>query len=535
MERFFNTAGPVIEGDHYCVPPLSRFDLDEILSLIHQRKYFVLHAPRQTGKTSYLLALMEYLNKEGKYKALYTNVESAQAAGEDVDAAMYSILSTMGQYARVHIDDSYLAENWRKNIEQNKALSAFQLLVSDWCRQSEKPVVLFIDEVDSLVGDSLISLLRQIRSGYTMRPAAFPQSIILCGLRDVQDYRMHWDKSKPKITGGSPFNIKARSLRLGSFNPEEVESLYFEHTRESGQVFNKDIFPMVWELTEGQPWLVNALAYEVCFEMKGGRDRTKEITTDMILQAKENLILRRETHLHQLSDKLKEDRVKRVILPILSGAKDIPEIPQDDLEYVSDLGLVVKRPDLRIANRIYKEVIPRELTYSIQATLGQETSWYISDDGSIDMDKLLTAFQDFFRKHFESWVEGFDYKEAGAQLLLQAFLQRIVNGGGRVEREYGFGRERTDLLVVWPYNNEGTENKNAPNLQEVVIELKIKHGSLDTVINNGLKQTKGYMDKCGTKEGYLVIFNRTPNTPWEQKIFKRTETFEGHNITVFGM
>ena len=56
--RFFNTAGPVNPQDHYCLPPLTRLNLDEVLSLIAQKKYFLLHAPRQTGKTSCLLALM---------------------------------------------------------------------------------------------------------------------------------------------------------------------------------------------------------------------------------------------------------------------------------------------------------------------------------------------------------------------------------------------------------------------------------------------------------------------------------------------
>ncbi|MCP5049513.1 MAG: ATP-binding protein [bacterium] len=532
MERFFNTAGPIIKEDHYCVPPLSRFDLDEILTLIGQKKYFVLHAPRQTGKTSYLMALMEYLNKEGKCKALYTNAEGGQAARENVDEAMAAILGTMAEEALFRLNDSYLDQHYEELLKRKGGLAAFQVILSRWCRQSDKPVVLLIDEIDSLIGDSLISLLRQIRSGYGMRPGGFPQSIILCGLRDVRDYRLHWDKTKPKITGGSPFNIKAKSLRLGSFNPDEIQTLYLEHTTETGQVFNKDIFPMVWKLTEGQPWLVNALAYEVCFDMKEGRDRSKEITDDMILQAKENLIIRRETHLHQLGDKLQENRVKKVLIPILSGAKDIAEIPEDDLDYVSDLGLIAKRPNLRIANRIYQEVIPRQLTYTIEGMLGQETAWYIKDDGSLDMGKLLTAFQDFFRKHFDSWVEGFNYKEAGAQLLLQAFLQRIVNGGGRVEREYGFGRERTDLLVVWPFNSKDNDK---PNLQEVVIELKIKYGRLDTVIKKGLKQTKSYMDKCGTDDGYLVIFNRSPKTPWSKKIFKKKESYNGVNIVVFGM
>ena len=187
----------------------------------------------------------------------------------------------------------------------------FQLLehlLSLWCRQSEKPVVLFIDEVDSLVGDTLISLLRQLRSGYPNRPELFPQSIILCGIRDVKDYRMHSDIEKEIITGGSAFNIKAESLKLGNFSLEEIKMLYGQHTTETGQPFSNDVFPLVWDLTEGQPWLVNALAYEACFKMKEGQDRGKEITVPMIQQAKENLILRRETHLDQLTDKLKEEQ-----------------------------------------------------------------------------------------------------------------------------------------------------------------------------------------------------------------------------------
>jgi predicted nuclease of predicted toxin-antitoxin system len=226
-----------------------------------------------------------------------------------------------------------------------------------WCRQSEKDVVLFIDEVDSLVGDTLISLLRQLRSGYTNRPRLFPRSIILCGVRDIRDYRIHSDRDKSMITGGSAFNIKAKSLRLGNFSPEEIEELYRQHTKETGQEFHDDVFPLVWDLTEGQPWLVNALGYETCFEVKEGRDRSKDITVAMINRAKENLILRRDTHLDQLADKLVEERVRRVIEPILAGSQGPQRIPVDDLDYVSDLGLVTKDRQLRIANRIYREVV----------------------------------------------------------------------------------------------------------------------------------------------------------------------------------
>ena len=281
----------------------------------------------------------------------------------------------------------------------------------------------------------------------------------------------------------------------------------------------------VWELTEGQPWLVNALAYEVCFNMKANRDHSVTITPEMIRKAGDNLILRRETHLDQLADKLQEERVRRVVTPILAGAESPEHIPPDDIMYAVDLGLIKTKGKLRIANRLYQEVIPRELTFSTQLTISQESAWYVNPTGTLDIEKLMAAFQEFFREHSEHWVERFQYKEAGPQLLLQAFLQRIVNSGGRVEREYGLGRKRTDLLLVWFYKG---------GVQKSVIELKILYKSLDATIKEGLEQTWNYMDRCGTTEGHLVVFDRS-DRPWEEKIFRKSESFNGTEITVWGM
>jgi len=93
--RFFNTEGPVRSEDHYYLPPLRRWNLDEILELIERKKYFVLHAPRQTGKITCLLALMDHLNREGRYRTLYANIEGAQTAREDVDRGMAAICSVL--------------------------------------------------------------------------------------------------------------------------------------------------------------------------------------------------------------------------------------------------------------------------------------------------------------------------------------------------------------------------------------------------------------------------------------------------------
>ena len=533
MERFFNTAGPQIPEDNYTIDPLKRFNVDEILLLIRQKRYFVLHAPRQTGKTSCMLALRDYLNEQGDYIAVYANVEGGQASRNDVQSVVKSTVDTLTREFR-RVVKSNVPNDIRDSVKEEGKDAMLTTYLSLLSEAMEKPVVLFIDEIDALVGDSLVSVLRQLRAGYPNRPSAFPQSIVLCGVRDVRDYRIVLS-NQDIVTGGSAFNVKAESLRLGDFSKEEIRELYMQHTRETGQQWDEACFPMVWEATEGQPWLVNALANEVTAEMEEGRDRSVTITPEMLFRAKERIIYRRDTHIDQLVDKLKEPRVRRVIEPMLSNSADSDDslIPTDDIQYVEDMGLIKRErgKPRRIANSIYQEIIPRELTWSTQDGLIQEPQWYQRADGSIDMEKLLLDFQQFFRQNADSWIQKFDYAEAGPQLLLQAFLQRIVNGGGYIDREYGLGRRRTDLLIRKPL----TDRYGGP-VQRVVLELKIKRGNIDTIIKDGLKQTWQYMDTVGSvDEGHLIIFDRTQEKPWEERIWHRRCEYEGHPIMVWGM
>lgn len=523
--RFFNTAGPIRPQDHYHVPPLERLDLDGVLTLIEQKKYFVLHAPRQTGKTSALLALRDLLNAEGDYRCVYVNVEGAQALHEDVERATQVILGELASWARSTLGDEFLDAIWL-DILAKYGPGALGEALTRWAEASPKPLVLLIDEIDALIGDSLLSVLCQLRAGYVRRPESFPQSVVLCGVRDVRDYRIHSGSANAIITGGSAFNVKAESLRLGDFSAEEVHTLLAQHTEETGQVFAENAQNTIWELTEGQPWLVNALAYEACFKNKAGRNRTHPVAAEAICDARDQLILRRETHLDQLADKLQEERVRRVVEPLLSGAEQ-SAFSARDLEYVRDLGLIAPDDPLRIANPIYAEVVPRELTYAAQAGLVEDAAWYVDAAGGLDVGKLLTAFQAFFREHSEHWVERFQYKEAGPQLLLQAFLQRIVNSGGRIEREYGLGRGRTDLLIAWL---QGAQTR------KVVIECKILHQSLEQTIAEGLEQTTAYMDRCAAEAGHLVIFDRRTDRRGDDKIFHcRRPATNGVAIEAWGM
>ena len=412
--RFFNTEGPVRPENHYHIPPLTRIDLDELLLLVRRLKYFVLHAPRQTGKTSTLLALRDLLNGAagGDYRCVYVNVEGAQAMRENVESAMRTILSELASRARSALGDAFLGEVWPAILAESGPGGALRQSLTRWAEADPRPLVLLIDEIDTLVGDTLLAVLRQLRAGHDLRPGSFPQSVILCGVRDVRDYRIHSTAERSVIGGGSAFNIKAESLRLGDFSRKEVRSLLAQHTGETGQAFTPGALETIWTQSQGQPWLVNALAYDACFRDKASRDRTRPITADAVLEACEQLVRRRETHLDQLTDKLQEERVRRVIEPLLAGAQ--PEaFRTDDLEYVRDLGLVRQGRPLAVANPIYREVIPRDLTWTTQETFPHDPAWYVAPDGRLLSDRLLDEFQTFFREHSEHWVERFQYKEAG--------------------------------------------------------------------------------------------------------------------------
>ena len=530
VARTFNTAGPVVAADHYRIPPLERINLDAVLELVLGKKYFVLHAPRQTGKTSALLALRDLLNggAHGAFRCVYANLEAGQAMRENVAEGMRTVLSQFALRASLTLGDDTLERVCRDAMDSAGPGGALSVTLSRWAAADRRPLVLLIDEIDSLVGDTLLSVLRQLRSGYDQRPDAFPHSIILCGVRDVRDYRIHSAAEDRLVLGGSAFNIKSESLRLGDFSEQEIRALLGQHAAATGQAFTEQAQALLHTRTAGQPWLVNALCYDACFRHEPGRDRSRPITADAILEAQERLILRRDTHIDDLGHKLREDRVRRVVEPILAGAAETA-CSDEDLAYVRDLGLVAPAGGgpLRIANPIYAEVVPRHLNYAVQETLPQQMAWYVDAAGGLDVPGLIAAFQEFFREHSEHWIQRFErYHEAGPQLLLQAFLQRIVNGGGRIEREYALGRGRTDLLIVWPQG--GRERR-------FVVECKVLRKDAERTIADGLEQTRCYLDRCGAEAGHLIVFDRAPERTWEQKLFRREPAGAGAPVTVWGM
>ena len=299
------------------------------------------------------------------------------------------------------------------------------------------------------------------------------------------------------------------------------------NTAATGEEFAPEAVEAVWEQTRGQPWLVNALGKELCFERQRLRLRDRAISVRDVFEAREALILRRDTHIDQLTDKLREPRVRRVVEPLIGGGD--ARHSDKDLEYLRDLGLVAPNPPLRIANPIYGEVLPRELTWLLRDEMPeQEAVWYVDAEGGLDVDALLAAFQRFWRRNSEHWVERARYREAGPQLVLQAFLHRVVNGRGRIEREYALGSRRVDLLLLWP-DGRGREGR-------FVVECKlVREGrSLARTVEAGLEQTARYMDLCGTEAGHLVVFDMRGGRRWEEKVYREERARGDARITVWG-
>ncbi len=518
MGRFFNTTGFCDPAHHYMVDPL-RGLLKEVTALIGKRQYFLIHAPRQTGKTTLLHALAHRLNREGKYIGCVMSVEQAGVPGFTEEQANAKMVSALHR-----ISSQFLPEAERPEPPQSAV--SLNTYLSNWSKSQSKPIVLLIDEADSLWDDVMVSFLRQMRDGFQDRPSGFPQSIALVGLRDIREYRLKARGDNPSLGSGSPFNVKAESFFLPAFSLTEVRGLLQQHTDDTGQRFSKAVVEKIYEFSGGQPWLTNALTNEIIEKILGG-DFSKTIRPHMVEEAKERLIADRQTHLDSLVDKLKEDRVRKVALAIVGGDAPLYDDWDDSLRYCRDLGIIRnERRVVEFANPIYREIITRVLNSSFEGIMtGQDmfqTPFYVRPDGTLDMDKLLKKFQEFYRKNSEHWLERFQYKEAGHQLLLMAFLQRIINGGGRIEREMAVGNGRTDMCAFW---KDGV----------FPIEMKIRRD--DQTYREGLEQLWKYLDRLGQAHGYLVLFETTSLAaiPWEECLKWYEVEHGGKRMTVVEM
>ncbi|MDR3187659.1 MAG: AAA-like domain-containing protein [Prevotellaceae bacterium] len=507
--------------------------------LIAQKQYFVIHAARQSGKTTYLRDLTQRLNAGGQYYALYCSLEGVQNVTDAKEGipAVVSCIKKFLLFSPVPEGDKFA-----EDADMTDYLNVLSIALTLLCMQLDKPLVILFDEVDCLSEGTLISFLRQLRSGYNDRSTVpFPHSVALVGMRNIRDYKAKVRPDSESLGSASPFNIVTKTYTLQNFTKEEITHLvtktytlqnftkeeithlYRQHTDATGQLFEEDAIALVCEQTQGQPWLVNAIANQAIVEILQS-DYTKPVTAALVDEAIQSIILNRPTHIDSLLERLKEDRVRSIVEPMILGEGFIDK-ESDDFLYARDLGLIrVVNSLVEPANPIYAEVIVRKLSSLAQEELKNPKYPYrlprYLKDGQIDMDYLMRDFQQFWRENSAIWVKKCDYEEAAPHLVLMAFLQRVANGGGQIFREIASGTGRLDLCLLY-------ENRKYP------IELKIRYG--EKYLEEGLEQTARYMDILGCSEGWMVVFDRRTAVKWEDKIYTKKETVDGKTITIVGV
>ncbi len=531
--KFFNNSGPVNSRDHFCVPPIRRLDARKIWQLILQKKYFLIRGPKQCGKTSFLLSLAEMINRDGKVKCLYMNVESLRGVQEDVSECIRSILFEISSRARDTFDDEYLEDLVPEILSKRGPYQAFNEFLTQWSKRSDRPIVLFIDEIDTLDSTVLTPILSQIRAGYDKRPAYFPQSIVFCATHDVIDKQ---------------FNIKDATLQIGFFHREEVNAMFTSYAEDNGLKLTHDALDRVWYYTSGQPWIVSSLAEEI-FSVIVPAKKITRIMSRPVDEAFQNLLARQGNHLEFLTTKLRDERVKRALMPILTGGLLADQVSDIDLNYTRELGILSQSRN-NFDNMLYTEVLPRALYAPVTYMINLSTERFLLPDQSIDTIKLIKSFQLFFRNHIDRLVERIDYGPAAYTLVFQALLQKLEDGTCTVTRDFSAERGFTHISINWRYPRDQAASflvklvriqslerykQMVPGLAETCDNWKTASLEVPEIgpVSPEEASPPPEIEACDA-DVHVIAININPKFQWEDKLPCDKKNVNGKTVHVWG-
>ncbi|MDR3243997.1 MAG: PD-(D/E)XK nuclease domain-containing protein [Elusimicrobiota bacterium] len=515
--RFFNTTGPCNPDDHYMLALEDRLAGVQLERYIKDQIYWILHAhrPRQTGKTTVIMSFIRKIMSENEAIACYASVEMCQGISEP-EKAIPTICSSIKNSAdRVKLPIPAISAQYHHSMLNDTLRNLAKLA-------APKPLIVCFDEIDTLEDKVLISFLRQLIDGFASRGIGkFPVSIVLVSMRDLSDYIMT-AKNEAESNSILPFNKEYVSL--SNFHKDDIAKLFSQRTAETGQKITEEALDYVYEQSKGQPWIVNSLFARATLRILK-EDSRETVTKELIEQAREQMLLASDWHLDSIVFRLKELHLYKVIEALMIGESEYVITQSDEFKHCLNFGIVSKEHGtLTVANPIYREVLARVLTNNEQSFIPSPEWEWKKSDGSLDMETLLKEFQKIWRANSELWEEKSDYTEAFPHLLLQAFLQRVLNGGGHIDREYAAGRGSLDLRVEY-------------NKKKYIIEVKIlrDYNTLQQIKERGFQQITRYRDRVAPKvPAYLVIFDRrseSKKASWDERI---TWTQEAEGIIVVG-
>lgn len=495
MPKQFNVTGTCIPSEDYMADISEK--LEQVIRMIEEGKYFTINRARQYGKTTLLAALYRRLREE--YFVLRLSFEGVGETSFSSDRAFVEMfIRAAADFAERTKESGISLAQWKdlSPLTENSACDAFNLLsrkITSLCRDSEREIVLLIDEVDKSSDNQIfLNFLGMFRNKYLNGREGLDdtfKSVILAGVYDIKNLKIKLRPDAEKKYN-SPWNIAADFNVDMSFSPEEIAVMLTEY--EDDYHTGMDIRGISEELyfyTSGYPFLVSRLCKWI--DEEGG----KVWTAENVRNAERELLKTRNTLFDDLIKNIENHaELKQLVMGILySGISQSYNIANPTIDLGVMLGIFKEKEHMVAISNVIFETYLYDYATSVKSMetdyAGQERSQFIKD-GKLDMPQVLRKFQELMRSEYRQEDERF--LERQGRLLFLCFLKPIINGIGSYYVEpQTRNNSRMDIVVA--YGGE-----------EHIIELKLWRG--DQYRADGIRQLDGYLDARGADTGYLVSF-----------------------------
>lgn len=515
--RTFTTDGPCDVEAHYVLPSAPR--LAEARSLIDRGAYFILHAPDRTGKTTALSALAAELTAQGSHAALLCSAKVAGSAHGDVVSAQNALLCAITIAAEQHLPPALRPPPFSPSGELTRIWES----LSHWAQVCPLPIVLFFDDLDSLAAVTLENLLQQLETGFLRRPKLFPWAVGLVSRLDLRRNRLSEDDDSADVHATGPFESFWSSRLLSPFTVEEIRALYAQHFGTLDQAFVPELPDLVHDLTAGHPFFVQALGRELAAMAVS----TKRLTNADLAVAHRNLVARQISPVDDLTVRLAEPRVRRVLESVFSGTAAIASVAESDIQFVRDLGLLAHDEPVRIADAFHKALVPRLLTKPALRMNMVDVAACFDEQGKLVLQSALSAFAAFYTTHGTDLVAAMPYPKIAEELVFLGFLLQLAEGRGWVDVEYGPARGRIDITMTISLPKSSEESN--VDQREVFVMVARRKGESGSK-KHGMQWLEGALQQAPHTSGTLVIVDKRgkrsseKNFKWRESVTEAGKT-----------
>ena len=516
MEKEFNITGNCRAAKHYMADVSNK--LAQTFSMVEKGKYFIINRPRQYGKTTMLFTLSDTLRKTGDYFVLTTSFEGiGDVIFETEKNFSAGFVRLLKRYSKIFAPE--LAAFFNEETAKIQDLEGLSDLITEFVSQTDKKVVLMIDEVDKSSNNQLfISFLAMLRNKYLESDNVKTfYAIVLAGVHDVKSLKL---KIRPyeEAKFNSPWNIAADYTVDMNLQPSEIKPMLDEYMADKGVKMDTQLMSdKLFYYTSGYPFLVSKLC-KMLDEIYLPQKTEKEWTEHDLEMAVLKLTRESNTNFDTLVKNLEnsEELYREVYRIVIDGDRVTFNVHNTIINFGILYGIFVDKDSvIKIHNRIYNEVIANYMTSKIDQNKALDKidfgSGYKNDDNSLNMEAVLLGFQAFMKKEYNK--KDRDFLERNGRLVFLAFIKPIINGSGYDFKEVQVSEEKR-LDVVITYLN-----------QKFVAELKLWYGQ--KAHEKGLIQLADYLDAQALDEGYLLIFDHSEVKNW------RSEWIDAHGKKVF--